>query len=445
MDHTSHRRPGAHVAHPRPDAGRLAARMSARRRPGRGPESAVARRPSGRPPSRVRSWTSAAPNSVCHVALRAVDGRRRQVAAHDEVGHGARSRACRTAGRTATPPAPGRPSSRPEDVERPLPGPGARACGSGRTAPPPTCRRAIRRCPAPCAGRTRGRRRGRRRCSCSSADCGPARRRTARTRSSLRRRRGARRARAPLVRSSSRNRSSRSRMPQPCACDRARAIVRSLRRRECECRCGGPRTSSPSAASVRSPSVNDACAPTTPLNIGSSCVGREEPIVLGEAGITAPCAAAVGDLVTQDAADADGSERVADDVERTRNGVGRRVMIDDGGRAAAHGLDGANERAVVDRLLIQRFVELPPDLAAGSPGTIRGARAGRRHAAGEGRVHVRVRAHLAGHDELARAVLDHFAGLRLQPRAARDDPVALDTQVGAHQARRMRDAAGSHL
>ena len=104
-------------------------------------------------------------------------------------------------------------------------------------------------------------------------------------------------------------------------------------------------------------------------------------------------------------------------------------MVEEDGRPGASGLDRSDEAGQEDRLLVERAVEPPPHLLQDLDEAPRGlSRAG--HAAREGAVEVGVGVDEAGEDERALEVQHLLAGGGREGRAAPDDRVPFDPQVG---------------
>ena len=170
----------------------------------------------------------------------------------------------------------------------------------------------------------------------------------------------------------------------------------------------------------------------------------KEPIVLGQSRVPPPQPATIGDFIAEHASHTDHPEGLSDDVQRSRDGVGGRVVIEDRGGAGPDGFHRAHHGGIVDGLLIERLVEPPPHPAQ-HLGERR--RRGRRswHAPRERRVHVRVRADETRQDEPPAAVFDLLAGFRPEARAPRHDGVTLHANVRASQRRRVQAGQRSAL
>ena len=125
--------------------------------------------------------------------------------------------------------------------------------------------------------------------------------------------------------------------------------------------------------------------------------------VLRQAGARPLGAVAVGRLVAEHRADAEGAERVGDHVERAVDRVRRRVMVDERRRTREERLHPAGERRRAHRLLVERAVEPPPH-ALQDLDEVPGRLERVRHPARERGVEVRVRADVARDDEDAVAV-----------------------------------------
>jgi hypothetical protein len=109
------------------------------------------------------------------------------------------------------------------------------------------------------------------------------------------------------------------------------------------------------------------------------------------------------------------------------------MMIDNRRRTEANRLYPSNQRAEVDALRVERFVERPPDSFEDFPEVPRQPpRSG--HASRQGRVEVRVRADQAGEDQPVGEILDGFPAQRGELASAGDDHAAVDSQVGPLQA-----------
>ena len=110
-------------------------------------------------------------------------------------------------------------------------------------------------------------------------------------------------------------------------------------------------------------------------------------------------------------------DRVGDLVQRTVDGVGAGVVVDQRRRAVLDGIHQADQRAVAHVHIEQRPIQPPPQPFQ-DVGEILGGRAGNGHAARKGAVEVGVGADVAGHDQLA-------AGVQLlRGRIAPDEVIA---------------------
>ena len=87
----------------------------------------------------------------------------------------------------------------------------------------------------------------------------------------------------------------------------------------------------------------------------------QEPLVLGEAGLGAVGAVAIGDLVAAQHAHADLGARLRDHVEAALDRVRARVMVDDRGRPRLERLERAEQRAPAQHLEVEGAVDAPPD------------------------------------------------------------------------------------
>ena len=145
---------------------------------------------------------------------------------------------------------------------------------------------------------------------------------------------------------------------------------------------------------------------------GQAPLVSEEPPVLSDAGQCPFGAVAIGDLVTEDRADAELCEGVGDDVERAVDEVGRRMVVNDRGRASQERVEPAAKGRSPDRSFVEGTVEPPPhpleDL-----GEVPGRGQPVRHAPGQSRVQVVVGAHVAGHDERTGAVAARHPAWRI--------------------------------
>ena len=130
---------------------------------------------------------------------------------------------------------------------------------------------------------------------------------------------------------------------------------------------------------------------------------RQEAAVLLDPGERALRAVAVGRLVAEHRADAEGPERIGDDVERAVDRVRRGVVVDERRRPGEERLHPADERGGAGRVVVEGAVEPPPDPLQDLQEVLR-RRERVRHPARERRVEVRVRADVARNDEAAGAV-----------------------------------------
>ena len=158
---------------------------------------------------------------------------------------------------------------------------------------------------------------------------------------------------------------------------------------------------------------------------------RQEAAVLGEAGAGDRGAVAVRRLVAEDAAEPEPVERVGDHVERSVDGVRRGVVIDHGRRAGEERLHAADERRRAHSVQVERPIEAPPDPLEDLEEVLRRFEPVR-HAAGERRIEMRVRADVARDDHATGAVAC-FA----RARCVRRDPPLVDRERPERHRRRV--------
>ena len=158
--------------------------------------------------------------------------------------------------------------------------------------------------------------------------------------------------------------------------------------------CARPRAR---AGEASSESVKLAWPPIMPRRqaCGPAVGSARSPAMPGVAG---PRAVAVGGLVAQHRAQPHLLDRTPERRERAADEGRRGVMIDQQGGARERGLDRAGERREVDALLVERAVQLPPDLLEDLHEAARRRRR-TRHASGERAVEVRVRVDETGQHE----------------------------------------------
>src|SRR5579862_4922163 len=161
------------------------------------------------------------------------------------------------------------------------------------------------------------------------------------------------------------------------------------------------------------------------------CVGaiaRKEALVFFEALIAALHSVAVADFVAEHTAEPDIAHRFLNKIERAGDGIRRGMMIDERRRAESRRLDGADERAIIDRLLVERAIEFPPDALEefGERFWLR-ARAG--HSADKRRIQMRVRVDHARHDDPAVKIDDCFSRYDREALARCNNTIAGNPQV----------------
>ena len=154
-----------------------------------------------------------------------------------------------------------------------------------------------------------------------------------------------------------------------------------------------------------------------------------EAPVLAEPGGCAIGTVPIGDLVGENAPDADRCERVGDDVQGAVDRVRGGVVIDEGGRPGEQRLHAADKRGGADRRLVERAVEAPPDAAQDLHEVARRLEV-EGHAPGERRVQVGVGAHVARDHEAAAAVDAPVAGLGVRGTAEERHAPAVHHHIG---------------
>ena len=166
---------------------------------------------------------------------------------------------------------------------------------------------------------------------------------------------------------------------------------------------GASRSPTPSQTWTCTPDAEVGCQPGRRLQGGvgageggvdaheAASPGAQEPLVLLQPAPRPIGPVTVGDAVGEPGAHPDLGAGLGDDVQAALDGVGRFVVVHDGGGAALQRLEGAEHGGPADHLQVQRAVQAPPDElqdlleVAGRP-----RRGG--HAAGQRRVQVVVRA-----------------------------------------------------
>jgi hypothetical protein len=150
----------------------------------------------------------------------------------------------------------------------------------------------------------------------------------------------------------------------------------------------------------------------------------ESPVFL-EAGLRAPGAVAVCDLEGEGRPRPQKFQLVRDARERALDGVGARVVVDDGRGAGEQRVGTAGQGAGGHELVVERPVQAPPDASEHLDEIARWIQSVR-HAAGKRRVEMMVGTDVAGDDQRSRCI-DAGGGGRVA--VARDDAAVLDDQV----------------
>ena len=112
-----------------------------------------------------------------------------------------------------------------------------------------------------------------------------------------------------------------------------------------------------------------------------------------------------GELVAEKVRKADLLQSLGDDMQTAGHGIGRGVVVDDEGRAAARGLHAAGQGRGADHGEVELLVQVPPHELE-QLGKIPGRLARSRHAAGERGVDVVVADHEGLGDDAAAAIED---------------------------------------
>ena len=153
-----------------------------------------------------------------------------------------------------------------------------------------------------------------------------------------------------------------------------------------------------------------------------------EALVLADAGQRPLPAVAVGRLVAEHAAQADGVEALAQDVERAVDELGAGVVVDHRRDADHGGVGRAREAARPDDALVEGAVEAPPQVPE-LLGEVLARLDAHHQAPGERRVEVVVRADETRADVAAGREPLRPGVLRREARADLDDLAAVDRDV----------------